>query len=33
MWNKKNLFTTTSVANLLATSTVASTSTTTPFGV
>ncbi len=33
MWNKENIFSSTSTANLLAVTTVAITSTTTPFGV
>ena len=33
MWNKENKVTSTSAANLLAVTTVATTSTTTPFGV
>ena len=33
MWNKENIFSSTSAAKLLAVTTVATTSTTTPFGV
>lgn len=33
MWNKENIVTSTSAANLLAVATVATKSTTTPFGV
>jgi hypothetical protein len=33
MWNKKNIFSSTYTANLLAATTVVSTPTTTPFGV
>ena len=33
MWNKENIVISTSAANLLAVTTVATTSTTTPFGV